>query len=289
MNKPYWTLLGNLLPIAVGTAVYAFGLHYFVITNGLMEGGITGVALLLNYIAGFPPSLTTLVINIPLFLLGWRMLGKASMLYTVCGTLLLSFFLWVMEELIHSGAIAPFRTESDYFLVSAYAGVTLGAGLGLVFRYGGTTGGSDIVARILHKKRGWSVGRLILAIDAVVLGASLLFLPKEKIMYTLVVVFISSKVIDILIEGAYAAKSFTIISDHAERLAERITDELDRGVTIFPAIGAFSGQPKNVVYCVVALSEIKRLKDLVHAIDSRAFVIITEVHDVVGEGFKPVT
>ncbi|MEK8127371.1 YitT family protein [Paenibacillus filicis] len=281
-------MLSNLIFIAIGTAVYAFGLHYFVIANGLMEGGITGVALLINYITGFPTSMTTLIVNVPLFILGWRMLGKAPMLYTVSGTLLLSLFLWVMEVLIGSGSIVPFRTESDYFLVSAYAGVTLGVGLGLVFRYGGTTGGSDIVARILHRKKGWSVGRLILVTDAVVLGASLLFLPKEKIMYTLVVVFISTKVIDILIEGAYAAKAFTIISDQATPVAEAITRELDRGVTLFPAIGAFSGQPKNIVYCVVAMSEMKRLKDLVHSIDPRAFVIITEVHDVVGEGFKPI-
>nr|WP_072327804.1 MULTISPECIES: YitT family protein [unclassified Paenibacillus] len=273
----------------VGTAIYAFGLHYFVIANELMEGGITGVALLLHYIAGIPPSITTLVINIPLFVLGWRLLGKASIFYTICGTLLLAAFLWIMERLIGAGLIVPFRTESDTFLVSAYAGLTLGIGLGLVFRYGGTTGGSDIVARILHKKKGWSVGRLILATDAVVLGASLLFLPKEKIMYTLVVVFITAKIIDILIEGAYAARAFTVISDHTHRLAETITAELDRGVTLFPAVGAFSGQPKDVLYCVVALSEIKRLKDLIHAIDPRAFVIITEVHDVVGEGFKPVS
>jgi uncharacterized membrane-anchored protein YitT (DUF2179 family) len=286
--KRHWSTLSNLFFIAVGTAIYAFGLHYFVIANGLMEGGITGVALLVNYVAGFPPSMTTLIVNVPLFVLGWRMLGKASMLYTVSGTLLLSAFLWVMERLIHTGAVVPFRTESDYFLVSAYAGVTLGIGLGLVFRYGGTTGGSDIVARILHKKRGLSVGQFILVTDAVVLGVSLLFLPKEKIMYTLVVVFITTKVIDVLIEGAYAAKAFTIISDQTRPMAEAITRELDRGVTLFPAVGAFSGQPKDVVYCVVALSEMKRLKDLVHAIDPRAFVIITEVHDVVGEGFKPI-
>ncbi len=177
-----------------------------------------------------------------------------------------------------------------FFLVSAYAGLTLGIGLGLVFRYGGTTGGSDIVARIAHKLKGWSVGRIILFSDAIVLALSLFFFAEgKKIMYTLVAVFITTKMIDIFIEGAYAARAFTIISERADRLADEITNSLDRGVTLFPAIGAFSKQSKNVVYCVVARSEMRRLKDLVRAVDPRAFIIITEVHDVVGEGFKPLS
>ncbi|CAG7611461.1 hypothetical protein PAESOLCIP111_01382 [Paenibacillus solanacearum] len=281
------TILRGALPIMLGTAIYAFGLHYFVISNELMEGGITGIALLLNYIFGFPPSVTTLLINIPLFVLGWRILGKSSMLYTVIGTLSLSFFLWVMEQLIRTGWLVPFRSEHDFFLATAYAGFTLGTGLGIVFRYGGTTGGSDIMARIAHKLKGWSIGRTILIMDAVVIGASLFFIPKEKILYTFVVVFIASKMIDIFIEGAYAARAFTIITSHADRVAAAITKELDRGATLFPAIGAYSGQHKNVVYCVVARSEMKRLKDLVRSVDPLAFLIITEVHDVVGEGFKP--
>ncbi|WP_088833394.1 YitT family protein [Paenibacillus tyrfis] len=279
--------LKNIVPIILGTAIYAFGLHYFVISNELMEGGVTGVALLLSYIFGLPPSLTTLVLNIPLFYLGWRILGKASMGYTVLGTLSVSFFLWVMERLIQVGWLVPFRTEHDFFLATAYAGFTLGLGLGIVFRYGGTTGGSDILARVAHKLKGWSIGQVILIMDVVVIGASLFFLPKEKILYTFVAVFIASKMIDILIEGAYAAKSFMIITDHADAVSAAIAKELDRGATLFPAIGAYSKQPKNVVYCVVARSEMKRLKDLVRSIDPLAFLIITEVHDVVGEGFKP--
>ncbi|WP_281891021.1 YitT family protein [Paenibacillus sp. YYML68] len=278
----------NLLPITLGTAIYAFGLHYFIIANEFMEGGVTGVALLLNYIFGFPPSLTTLVINVPLFLIGWKYLGRQAVGYSIAGTFLLSFFLWMMELGIHAGLIVPFRTDQDIFLVSAYAGVTLGAGLGIVFRYGGTTGGSDIIAQIGHKLKGWSVGRLILVVDAIVLGMALFFIPKEKIMYTLVVVFIATKIIDIIVEGAYAAKAFTIITEQAEELAAVITSNLDRGVTLFPAVGAYSKRQKNVVYCVVARSEMKRLKDLIRSVDPRSFIIITEVHDVVGEGFKPI-
>ncbi|NOU97528.1 DUF2179 domain-containing protein [Paenibacillus sp. LMG 31456] len=279
--------LHSILPILLGTAIYAFGLHYFVISNELMEGGITGIALLLNYIFQFPPSISTLVINVPLFLLGWKFLGKETMFYSIIGTVSLSLFLWIMEWLIQHKWLVPFRTEHDYFLVTAYAGLTLGIGLGLVFRYGGTTGGSDIIARIGQKWKGWSMGQVILLFDGLVIGTAFFFIPKEKILYTLVAVFITTKVIDIIIEGAYAARAFTIITDHAEELVTMISEQTDRGATIIPAIGGYSRQNKNVVYCVVYRQEMKRLKDLTRSIDPHAFIIINEVHDVLGEGFKP--
>ncbi|GAA4843728.1 YitT family protein [Paenibacillus vulneris] len=277
----------SFLPIMLGTAIYAFGLHYFVISNELMEGGITGIALLLNYIFHFPPSVTTLVINIPLFYVGLKVLGKQTMINTIVGTVSLSFFLWIMEQLIHSGWLVPFRSEHDYFLATAYAGVTLGVGLGLVFRNGGTTGGSDIIATIGKRYLGWSMGQVVLAFDCLVIGSSFFFIPKEKILYTFVVVFITSKVIDIIIEGAYAARAFTIITDQAEEIAAKITETMDRGATLIPAVGAFSKTHKHMVYCVVYRQEMKKLKDLARSIDPRAFIIINEVHDVVGEGFKP--
>lgn len=276
----------NVLAITIGTAIYAFGLHYFVISNELMEGGVTGVALLLKYVLNVPPSISTLVCNIPLFYLGWRVFGKGPMMYTIYGVVSLSFFLWVMEQLIHNNWLIPFHTTQDYFLATLYAGITLGTGLGLVFRFGGTTGGSDILARIGNKKRGWSVGQVILIIDVVVIGTSFLYLPKEKVLYSLVAVFVTSRLIDYISEGAHAAKAFTIISDEAVPLSEAITKELDRGVTLFPARGAYSGNNKEVLYCVVYRHETRRLRELIQSIDPRAFIIIGEVHDVIGEGFK---
>lgn len=280
-------ILKPIAPIAFGTAVYAFGLHYFVIPNELMEGGVTGVALLLNYALGLPPSMTTLLINAPLFYLGLKSLGRQPMLYSIVGTLLLSLFLWMMETLIRRQWLVPMLADGDYFLITAYAGFTLGSGLGIVFRFGGTTGGSDIVARVMQKRHGWSMGRFILLSDALVIGSSLLFIPKEKVLYTFVAVFITSKMIDIIQEGAYAAKAFTIVTDRADEVASAIATGMERGVTLFPAKGGYSGLTKTVVYCVVYRSETKRLKDLVRSVDARAFIIITEVHDVVGEGFKP--
>ncbi|MBB6735454.1 YitT family protein [Cohnella zeiphila] len=274
------------LVLALGTAVYAFGIEYFILPNRLMEGGATGIAVLLQYAADLPTAATTLAINIPLFIVGWRQLGKESMMYTITGTVLLSVFLWAWERVISHGWIRPFTTEQDFILVVLYAGVTLGTGLGLVFRSGGTTGGVDIIARIVNRHRGWSIGQIILTMDVVVLGLSLLFIPKEKVLYTIVSVFISSRVIDFIQEGAYAAKAFSIICRSPEELSAAITRELDRGVTLLHAVGGFSGENRMMLYCVVSRYEIRKLKSLVRRHDRQAFIVINDVHDVLGEGFK---
>ncbi|RUT36059.1 YitT family protein [Paenibacillus zeisoli] len=276
----------TILPILLGTAIYAFGLLYFIIPNKLMEGGVTGITILLKYAFSISPSLSTLILNIPLFLLGWKVLGSRQIVFTGIGIGSLTFFLWLFEQMIKKGWIVPFATEHDYILASLYAGVTLGAGLGLVFRFGGTTGGSDIIARICNRKYGWSMGQVILALDVLIIGISLLYIKKEQILYTLVAVFIASKVIDFIQEGAYSAKAFTIISDHAPEIADLITKDMDRGVTLIPAVGAYSKQAKHMAYCVVARQEIRRLTLIAKSVDPRAFIIINDVHDVHGEGFR---
>lgn len=276
----------NLVPISIGTAIFAFGIHIIIIPNQLMEGGLTGIALLLNYVLSIPPSLTTLVLNIPLFYIGWRAFGGKTMFYTVYGTLSLSFFLWVVEYLIKHGWVMQFLAGNDYILAALYAGVTIGIGLGIVFRFGGTTGGVDILARLGNKKRGWSVGQMIFAMDIIVIGSSLFYIPLVKVLYTLVTVFISSRIIDYITEGAYAAKAFTIITKYPREISEKITLEMERGVTLFHATGAYSNESKEVVYCVVPRQEMRKLKEIVRLIDPAAFVIVGEVHDVLGEGFK---
>lgn len=280
------TALKQIFPILVGTAIYAFGLMFFVVPNKLMEGGLTGIALLLNYVFSVKPSLSTLVLNIPLFFVGLKILGKKPMVYTILGTVSLSFFLWLIEELISMNILVPFDLQHDIILAALYAGVTLGAGLGIVFRFGGTTGGVDIIARILNRKRGMSMGQVILLLDVFIIGSALFFIPKEKILYTFVTVFIASKLIDFIQEGAYAAKAFTIISDHAEKIADIVTVELERGVTIIPAIGAYSKQAKFMAYCVISRQEVRRLQSIIRSVDQRAFIIINDVHDVHGEGFR---
>lgn len=285
-HRQLWDSWKTAFFILLGSAVYAFGLHYFVISNQLMEGGITGIALLLYYAAELPPSVATLALNVPLFILGWKTLGKQAMRLTILGTVAVSVFLGLMERWIGAGWITPFERPNDLLLVALYAGITLGAGLGLVFRFGGTTGGGDIIARLGHKYRGWSMGQVILVFDAVVIGAALFYLPQERVLYTLVSVFVATRVIDFITEGAYAAKEFTVITEKGDALAAAITKDLERGVTLLPAVGAYSQTRKDMVYCIVGRSEVRRLKTLVRMVDPQAFMVINDVHDVLGEGFK---
>ncbi|MEQ7049395.1 YitT family protein [Paenibacillus alvei] len=276
----------TFLPITIGTAIFAFGLIYFIMPNQLMEGGVTGITVLLNYAAGIHPSISTLVLNIPLFIIGWRALGMKQLALSFYGVLNLTFFLWLFERAVSMHWILPFQTSNDFILATLYAGVTVGTGLGIVFRFGGTTGGVDIIARIANRKFGISMGQFILILDIFIIGAALFYIPKEKILYTLVAVFISSKVIDFIQEGAYAAKAFTVISDHSQEIADAITNEMERGVTLIPAVGAYSRSQKQMVYCVVSRTEIRRFKTIVKTIDPRAFIVVNDVHDVLGEGFR---
>lgn len=278
-------LWNQWIPIMLGTAIYAFGIHYFILPNELMEGGVTGISILLNYSFGIPLSFSTLLLNIPLFILGWRALGRRGMWLTVLGTLSLAVFLYIVERSLHVGYIVPFATD-DLFLASLYAGVTLGAGLGIVFRFGGTTGGVDILARFANRSKGWSIGQFFLIFDTLVIGASLFYISMERVLYTLVVVFVAAKVIDVIQQGEYAARAFMVISEQTELISMQILKELDRGVTIIPARGAFTGQAKEMLYCVVYRHETRRLERLVRRVDPSAFIIVTEVQDVLGEGFK---
>lgn len=271
----------NILLIIFGSALFGFGLVFFNIENELAEGGITGVTLILYYLFGIDPAISNLVLNIPLFFIGWRLLGRNVFIYTIIGVIGLSFFLWLFMNHVP----LDFDLQDDMTLAALYAGVFAGSGLGLIFRYGGTTGGSDILARLAYKYAGWSIGRTMFLIDALVICGSLIYLDYRKAMYTLVAVFVGARVIDFIQKGAYAGKAATIISPHYEQIAEKIAGELERGATVLQAKGSYTGEQRPVLYCVVSRSEIFRLQSVIKKIDPHAFVAIHDVHDVLGEGF----
>lgn len=254
-----------------------FGVNYFNIANRLSEGGVTGVTILLKYILNWDPGITNLIINIPLLIIGWKVFGRNSLFYTVVGTLAVS---------LSFSLFSPFRHYmEDTLLASLYAGVTVGIGLGLVFWAGGTTGGVDIIARLFQKYKGWSIGKTMFMSDILVITLSLFYLNLERAMYTLVAVFVSSRVIDFVQEGTYSGKAVTIISDLNREIAGKILQEMGRGATLLHAMGGYTLQQKEVLYCVIGRNELVRLKNLVHGIDPHAFVIVNHVHEVFGEGF----
>ncbi|WP_027723791.1 YitT family protein [Tuberibacillus calidus] len=278
---PFSLKAKNIFFMLIGSAIYAFGLVNFNMKNHLAEGGVTGITLILYNLFHIDPGISNLVINIPLFILGFRMLGRNVFAYTIISTCALSLFLWVFQYLTP----VSFTLEHDMTLAALFAGVFVGTGLGIIFRYGGTTGGSDILARMAFRYWGWSMGKTLFFIDVIVITLSLIYLDYREAMYTIVAVFVGARVIDFIQNGAYAANAAMVISKKNEIIAKKIIDELDRSATLLHGKGGYSKHDIEVLYCVVSRSEIFRLKNLIKSVDPHAFVSVHEIHDVLGEGF----
>ncbi|MGG0655604.1 YitT family protein [Rummeliibacillus pycnus] len=271
----------NTLLIILGAAIFSFGFVHFNIQNHLGEGGFNGITLILYNLFQWDPAILNLVLNIPMFIIGWRILGKKTFIYTIIGTVSVSVFLKIFQ-------IYTFNIDlhNDMFLVSLFAGVFLGVGLGIIFRVGGTTGGVDIIARLVNKFFGWPMGKTMFIFDAIVILLSwITFLDARSVMYTLVCVFVTAQVIDFVQEGAYAARGAIIISNNNHEIAERIAKQMDRGVTFLRGYGYYTKEDREVIYCVVAKNEMFKLKSIVLSVDPHAFISLSEVHDVSGEGF----
>ncbi|HEX7065696.1 MAG TPA: YitT family protein [Bacillales bacterium] len=271
----------NIVFILLGAAIYAFGIVNFNIENDLAEGGLTGVTLILYALFGIDPGLSNLVLNIPLLIIGWRLLGKNVFIYTIIGTVGFSIFVWIFLHYFRLNI----PLHDDMTLAALFAGVFAGVGLGIIFRYGGTTGGSDIIARLANKYMGWSIGKTFFVTDVIVITSSLVYLNYHEAMYTIVAVFVGARVIDFIQKGAYAAKAATIISGKNEEIARKILNEMNRGATLLRGRGTFTEEEKDVLYCVVSRNEIFRLKNVIKQVDPHAFVAVNDIHETLGEGF----
>ena len=270
-----------ILTILLGAAIYAFGLTYFVVPHHLFEGGATGITLITFYLFKIPVSLMNLLINIPLFILAWKIFGAKSLYSSLLGTLALSAWLAVFERIpLH------IDLQGDLLITALIAGILLGIGLGIIFNAGGTTGGTDILARILNKYTHISMGKLLFILDFCILMLILLiFKDLRLVSYTLLFDFIVSRVIDLIGEGGYAGKGFMIITKRPDHLAKAINDDLGRGVTFISGQGYYSKENLKIIYCIVGRNEIVKMKEMIHRIDPQAFITITEAHEILGEGF----
>ena len=270
-----------IFTILLGAAIYAFGLTYFVVPHHLFEGGATGITLITFYLFKIPVSLMNLLINIPLFILAWKIFGVKSLYSSLLGTLALSAWLAFFERFpLH------IDLQGDLLITALIAGILLGIGLGIIFNAGGTTGGTDILARILNKYTHISMGKLLFILDFCILMLILLiFKDLRLVSYTLLFDFIVSRVIDLIGEGGYAGKGFMIITKRPDQLAKAINDDLGRGVTFISGQGYYSQKDLKIIYCIVGRNEIVKMKEMIHRIDPQAFITITEAHEILGEGF----
>ena len=271
----------SLLLIALGVAMYTFGFVKFNMANALAEGGVAGVTLIIHALYKIDPAYTSLILNIPLFIMGARVLGRKSLALTIYGTVLLSFFIWFWQQV-------PVKIvlQNDMMLVAVVAGLFAGAGSGLVFRYGATTGGTDIIGRVIEEKFGFKLGQTLLFVDALVLTASLVYIDLQHMLYTLVASFVYSQVLTIVQNGGYTVRGMIIITQNSQEAADAILNGINRGVTYLNGQGAYSGNEKNILYVVLNPGEVRDVKAIMADLDPDAFISIIDVDEVVSSDFK---
>ncbi len=262
--------------IIIGSLFFALGVNLFAIPNELGEGGVTGISMTLYYVFGWSPGYTNFVMNGILLAIGYKVLNKRVTWYTLLAIFFTSVFLHFTEGMGRS---------LDIMLGTVFAGVFIGIGLGLVLRSGGTTGGSTIVARMLNQKFGWAVSTSMFVFDILVVIGSGFVIGIENTMYTGISIYISTKILDYLIDGFDTRKAVTIISPLTDPIAEKVSAEMDRGATIINARGHYSKESKDILYVVINKQELFLLKKTIQQIDDKAFVVVHDVRDVFGEGF----
>lgn len=273
------TKILDYIGITIGTLITALGMSVFLIPNKIASGGVSGLATVVHYAFGFKVGITMLAINVPLFLYGLKELGMKFIYKTLYATITLSLFIDVIGPLVTS-------PTTDLLLSSLYGGLVVGLGLGVVFRFGATTGGTDLAAQIIYRYLKISVGQTLLMIDGLVIVLAAFVFGVELALYAFLVVFLTSKVIDLIQEGEGFAKAVFIISDYGPQIGEAILQDLNRGITYLEGKGGFSGRSREIILVVIGRSELSILKNLVRQIDQRAFVIVANMNEVLGEGFK---
>ena len=272
--------LRDLLMFIIGAAIYAWSLVNINIPNSLAEGGVTGITLILRALFGINPAYSTLLLNIPLLFFGFRMMGRRALIYTLFGTLSLSVWLWIWQKVPMTLPL-----HHDLLISALLAGLFGGVGLGLIMRFGGTTGGTDIIAQVLERKASIQMGRTMFILDVSVLVLSLVYLDIVHMMYTVIASFVFTQMINFTQQGAYSARAFFIFSEHAAEISDAIMVQLDRGTSLFHAEGGYTNRQQSVVYTVVDPSEVNTVRQLIKDLDPQAFITISETQETLGEGF----
>lgn len=274
--KKEW--LKDIVLISAGAFIYAFGVNYFFVANKLADGGIAGISVILHYLFNFNISTTYLVLNVPLVIMGYKLIGGKFIIKTFYGTAMTSLAFRVFQNYL--------GPMDDKLIASIFGGLIIGIGLGTIFVGGGSSGGADILVKILNKYFDIPVGKAFLALDSFVLSALGILFGRDIFMYTLVGLFISTKAIDFIQDGVDKAKALMIISDKSEEIKNEIMKHTGRGVTIINARGGYTNDSKEVLYCILGRYEVTTVKRIVKNIDRKVFMSISEVSEVLGEGFK---
>lgn len=264
--------------IIVGSLITALAFNLFLVPSNIASGGVSGISIIVQSQLGIEPAYTQWALNIPLFIAGYLLLGRDYSIRSLLGTVVLPFFVFLTREM-------PVPT-TDPLLASLYGGIGVGFGLGIVFRGRGSTGGLSTLAQIIQKYSGLSLSVCVVMMDGIVIALAGFLLSPEKALYALIGLYITGKIIDAIELGFNYTKVAYIIAERTEEISEAVLHHLDRGLTKLDGHGGYTGDTRTVLMVVVGQSEVTRLKTLVQTLDPTAFVIITNAHEVLGEGFK---
>jgi uncharacterized membrane-anchored protein YitT (DUF2179 family) len=264
--------------IIFGAVLMGVGIEEFLVPNKILDGGIVGISIILSHLTGWRLGLFIFILNIPFFFIGYKQIGKTFALSTLLGITVLS----ITTTLLHN---FPVFTE-DLLLATVFGGIVLGTGVGIVIRFGGSLDGTEIMAILMNKKLPFSVGEVIMFFNIFIFGTAGFIFGWDRAMYSLLAYFIAFKMIDIVIAGLDESKSAWIISDQANEIGEAILARLGRGVTYLNGEGAYTGDDKRVIFCVITRLEEAKLKTIVEEIDSSAFLAVGNIAEVRGGRFK---
>jgi uncharacterized membrane-anchored protein YitT (DUF2179 family) len=276
-----WPVLRDYTLMTFGALLAAVSVDVFLIPNNVVMGGVTGASMLLHTFAGTPVGLVTLLANIPLFILGFRYLGGLVFgLRTLYATAVMA---------IAIDLLAPYLrpVTNDPLLYTLYGGLLDGLGVGLVFRARGTTGGTDIVARLLERRYGYQPGRSMLLMNVAVFAIAFVFYGPEKVLYALLVAFVGSRALDNTLSAGSGARQALIVTTQPDAVTQALLHDLGRGVTMLEGYGGYTGAERGVLLCVVSRAELSFLKAIISRVDPQAFAVIGEAGEVLGEGFRP--
>ncbi|MCC5802293.1 uncharacterized membrane-anchored protein YitT (DUF2179 family) [Bacillus sp. V-88] len=264
--------------ITIGAVIMAVGLEIFLVPNQVIDGGIVGVSIMLSHITGIKLGLFIFILNIPFFFIGYKQIGKTFAFSTLYGIIILS----ISTTFLHP--VAAFT--QDILLASLFGGIVLGIGVGMVIRYGGSLDGTEILAILSSKRLPFSVGEIIMFVNLFILASAGFVFSWDRAMYSLLAYYVAFKLIDITIKGLDESKSVWIISENYEEIGDALLHRLGRGVTYLKGEGAFSGDDKKVIFCVITRLEEAKLKDIVAEHDPSAFLAIADIAEVRGGRFK---
>ena len=291
--KKYWPTVRDYFLIILASLIQALSLRLFFVPANLASGGVSGISQLINHFTGWPIGLMILIGNIPLIALGWRFLGGYRFaMRTAVAVLTYSLFTDLLPGTTlfspnGAGTALINDLQGDIFLNSLYGAIVGGIGYGLVYRARGTSGGSDVLARILNYYRGVPMTQSYLMVDtAVILGAGFVFGWKEAL-YAMIALYVSGLVAETTLEGGGTIRTAMIVTREVDAISAHVFEELQRGVTVLEGTGAYTGADRPVLYCVITRAEVAALKAIVHEVDPHAFMVIGAAHEALGEGFRP--